>query len=239
MEERISIFSAIGDGRRIGYIEGAEAFNLSGQRRCRYDERTGNLRDLGNREIVGHVSLEGRFVGLSWQADTLFRQFDGDVDRAVLQEEGPLNGTGEQLAGQEPARAEDETLKSLDSHAFHPLRQVLAVANEVFGQRDAEDDQGVRGVGEMPNPPSEREEPAVPTNASGGRSGGFPEEAERIFERLRERIGLNAQGVPNVGEMPNQREGPAAPTTTAGEQSGAFSKEVERVFEMLRNKESD
>jgi hypothetical protein len=67
MEERISIFSVIGDGDRIGYIEGAEAFNLSGQRRCRYDERTGNLRDLGNGEIVGPVSLEGRFVGLSWQ----------------------------------------------------------------------------------------------------------------------------------------------------------------------------
>jgi hypothetical protein len=210
MEERISIFSAIGDSKRIGYIEGAEAFNLSGQRRCRYDERTGNLRDLGNGEIVGHVSLEGRFVGLSWRADKLFRQFDGDVS-AVLQEEGPLNGTGKQLADQEPARAEDETLKSPDSHAFHPLRQVLSVANEVFGQRDAEDDQGVRGVGEMPNPPSEREEPAVPTNASGEGGGGFPEEAERIFERLCERIGLNAQGVPNVGEMPKSTGGAGRP----------------------------
>ena len=117
MEERSSIFSARGDGELIGYIEGAEAFNVSGQRRCRYDGQTGNLRDVGTGEIVGHVSLEGRFVGLSWRADRLFRQFDDDLDGAVLQEEASPNGVGEQPAGQELAPPEDETPKDADNHA--------------------------------------------------------------------------------------------------------------------------
>ncbi len=232
MEKRSWIFSAGGDGERIGYIEGAEAFNVSGQRRCRYDGQTGNLRDLRNGEIVGHVSLKGRFVGLSWRADKLFRQFDDDLDGAVPQEEGCPNGVGEQPAGQVLAPAEDETPKGADNHAdalgkmlrefvqedaspdgvgeqpagqvltsaedetpkgadgdaLHPLRLVLAVANEVFGQHDAEDDQGVRNVSERRHPSSERAEPAITTNSDGERSGPFPEEAERIFEMLRDRI---------------------------------------------------
>ncbi len=234
MDERSSIFSAR-DGERIGYIEGGQAYSLSGQRRCRYDGQTGNLCDRGNGEIVGHVSLEGRFVGESWRADKLFRQFD---DPAVLHEKGPPNGTGEQAAGQ-PGRAEGESLKSSDGPA---LRQVLAVASEVFGQADSEDDQGVRNVDEMPNSPSEQGEPTIPTNVAGERSGGFPEEAERLFERLRERIGLDAQGVRNIEVMPNpasERGEPAIPTNSAGEQSRHFSQEVERVFEMLRDKELD
>ena len=99
MEKRSSIFSARGDGEVIGYIEGAEAFNVSGQRRCRYDGQTGNLRDLRNGEIVGHVSLEGRSVGLSWRADKLFQQFDDDIDGAVLQDEASPDGVGEQAGG--------------------------------------------------------------------------------------------------------------------------------------------
>jgi hypothetical protein len=326
MEERSSIFSARGDGEPIGYIEGNEVFNVSGQRRCRYDRQTGNLRDLRNGEIVGHVSLEGRFVGESWRADKLFRKFDDDIDGAVLQEEafpngvgeqpagqelGPgedqtpkkpdgdadvlgqmlrelvqdeaspngvgeqpagqelapgedqtpknpdgdadvlgqilrelvqdeasPNGVGEQPAGQEPAPGEDQTPKNPDGHALHPLRQVLAVANEVFGQRAAEDDEGVLNVGERSNPLSELAEPAISTNSAGEWSGPS-EEAERIFEMLRNRIGLSAEGLRNVEEKPNplsEREGPNIPTSFAGEQSGAFPREVERVFEMLRDR---
>ena len=276
MEKRSSIFSARGDGEVIGYIEGAEAFNVSGQRRCRYDGQTGNLRDLRNGEIVGHVSLEGKFVGLSWRADKLFQQFDDDIDGAVLQDEASPDGVGEQPAGQELAPGEDESPKSADNHtdalgqmlrelvqeeaspdgvgeqhagqeqapaedespkgadgdALHPLRQVLAVANEVFGQRDAEGDQGVRNVGERRSPPSEKAEPAIPTNSDGEQR-----EAERIFEMLRNRIGLSARDVRDVEEMPNpgseQEEPNIIPTSSAGEQSGAFSEEVEHVFEML------
>ena len=103
MGKRSSIFSARGDGEVIDYIEGAEAFNVSGQLRCRYDGQTGNLRDLRNGEIVGHVSLAGRFVGLSWRADKLFRQFDDDIDGAVLQEGASPDDVGEQPAVQELA----------------------------------------------------------------------------------------------------------------------------------------
>ena len=369
MEGRRSIFSTKGDGEQIGYIEGAEAFNLSGQRRCRYDGQTGNLRDLGTGSIVGHVSLEGKFVGLSWRVDELFRQFDDDLDGAVRQEEASPNGVGEQLAQepapaedeapkspdnhadpfgqmprelvqneaspngvgeqlrqepapaedeapkspdnhadpfgqmlrelvqneaspngvgeqlrQEPAPAEDEAPKSPDNHAdpfgqmlrelvqneaspngvgeqlrqepapaedeapkgphgnaMHPLRQVFAIANEVFGQRAIEDDQGFRNVGETPNPPSDGTEPPVRTNSAGERSGPFPEEAERIFEMLRNRIGLSAQ-VRDVDEMPiptPEQTDAAVTTTIPARPSGPFSQEVERVFEMLRDKELD
>ena len=232
MGKRSSIFSARGDGEVIGYIEGAEAFNVSGQRRCRYDGQTGNLRDLLIGEIVGHVSLEGKFVGLSWRADKLFQQFDDDIDGAVLQEGASPDGVGEQHAGQEQAPAEDESPQGADGDALHPLRQVLAVANQVFGQRDAEGDQGVRNVGERRSPPSEKAEPAIPTNSDGEQR-----EAERIFEMLRNRIGLSARDVSDVEEMPNpgseQEEPNIIPTSSAGEQSGAFSEEVEHVFEML------
>jgi hypothetical protein len=238
MEERSSIFSGKGDGERIGYIEGAEVFNVSGQRRCRYDRQTGNLRDLRNGEIVGHVSLEGRFVGLSWRADKLFRQFDDDIDGAVLQEQASPNGVGEQPAGQELAAGENQIPKNRDGEALHPLRQVLAVANEVFGQRAAEDDQGVSNVGESPNPLSELAEPAIPTNSTGEWSGPS-EEAERIFEMLGNRIGLSAERLRNVEKKPNpvsEREEPNIPTSSDGEQSKAFPTEVERVFEMLRDR---
>ncbi len=237
MAARRSIFSAGGDRKPIGYIEGTEACNVSGQRCCRYDEQTGNLRDLRNGEIVGHVSLEGRFVGLSWRADRLFRQCDDDLAGAVPQQEGSPNGGGEP-AGQVLAPAEDETPNGADGHALHPLRLVLAVATEVFG-RGAEDDQGIGNAAERRNPSSERVGPAIPTSADRERSGPFPEEAERVFEMLRNRIVLSAHDARDVEEMPNpasEREETNISTSAAGEQSGALPREVERVFEMLRNR---
>ena len=152
--------------------------------------------------------------------------------RELVQDEASPDGVGEQPAGQEQAPAEDESPKGADGDALHPLRQVLAVANEVFGQRDAEGDQGVRNVGERRSPPSEKAEPAIPTNSDGEQR-----EAERIFEMLRNRIGLSARDVHDVEEMPNpgseQEEPNIIPTSSAGEQRGAFSEEVEHVFEML------
>ena len=192
MGERRSIFSARGDGERIGYTEGIEAFDLSGQRCCRYDEQTGNLCDLGNGKIVGHVSLKGRFVGLSRQADELFPRFYGNIEREVVEEEGFPNNPGEQVVGREPARTESEAPNNAESQGLSPLNQVLAVACEVFGQRDAKDDQRVRNAGEMPNAPVERGEPATPADFAGEQGGPFSEEVERVFERLRNRIGLSA-----------------------------------------------
>ena len=57
MGERNPIF---GKGRtQIGYIEGGEAFDLSGRKRCNYSKKTGN----DSRKTVGQVSLAGKFVG--------------------------------------------------------------------------------------------------------------------------------------------------------------------------------
>jgi hypothetical protein len=258
MEERRSIFSARGDGEKIGYIEGAEAFNLSGRRRCRYDEQTGNLRDLAGGKIVGHVSLEGRFIGLSWLADELFRKSDSDIDPPTLQEEGPLDGAREQVPNEEPtrrhggrpndpeshisslddmsgdfvqeentpngvverikpARTGDESPRRSGGAHLRPLRQVLAAASELFGQSASEEDRDIDG---MLDSLVERVNPAVPGEAAAGRSVGFPEEAELIFERLRERIGLDQLGLVDFEKTSSE---PAdTPTSSAREKSGYF-----------------
>ena len=73
MGERNPIF---GKGRtQIGYVEGGEAFDLSGRKRCNYSKETGNLFD-DSRQTVGHVSLAGKFVGVASLADKLFPKFD-------------------------------------------------------------------------------------------------------------------------------------------------------------------
>ena len=76
MVKRISIFSARNHSHQIGFIEGGRAFDLSGRRRCSYNENTGNLTDADSGNVVGHVSLEGIFVGSSWMADELFPEPD-------------------------------------------------------------------------------------------------------------------------------------------------------------------
>ena len=74
MAERSPIFSAKIDNQKIGYIEGAEAFDLLGDKRCTYNPSTGNLLELDSGRTIGHVSLAGYFVGSSWLADELFPQ---------------------------------------------------------------------------------------------------------------------------------------------------------------------
>jgi hypothetical protein len=74
MTERISILSPKGGHHQIGYIVGDEAFDQSGRKRCRYNADTGNLHDLETGRIVGHVSLDGRYAGSSWEAQRLFAQ---------------------------------------------------------------------------------------------------------------------------------------------------------------------
>ena len=46
MVERSPIYSAKHRSLKIGYIEGAEAFDLSGNKRCNYNPKTGNLLEL-------------------------------------------------------------------------------------------------------------------------------------------------------------------------------------------------
>ena len=73
MGERSPIFGK--DSTQIGYVEGGEAFDLSGRKRCNYSKETGNLFD-DSRRTVGHVSLAGKFVGVFSIADKLFPKFD-------------------------------------------------------------------------------------------------------------------------------------------------------------------
>jgi hypothetical protein len=70
MSDRSLIFNA--KGAQVGYIEGNRAFDLTGRERCNYAGATGNLYDLNGDKIVGHISLDGTFVGLSWISDQLW-----------------------------------------------------------------------------------------------------------------------------------------------------------------------
>ena len=63
MSDRSLIFNA--KGAQIGYIEADRAFDLTGRERCKYARTTGNLSELNSEKIVGYVSLDGTFVGLS------------------------------------------------------------------------------------------------------------------------------------------------------------------------------
>ena len=60
------------DHQKIGYIEGTEAFDSFGNKRCKYNPSTGNLLELDTGRTIGHVSLAGYFVGSSWIAEELF-----------------------------------------------------------------------------------------------------------------------------------------------------------------------
>jgi len=70
--QRNLILNARAENQIIGYIEGTEAFDLMGNKRCNYNPSTGNLVEPDSRRIIGHVSLAGYFVGESWIADELF-----------------------------------------------------------------------------------------------------------------------------------------------------------------------
>jgi hypothetical protein len=83
MAERRLIFNA--KGFQLGYIEGDAVFDLTGRQRCSYTGATGNLGDLDSGKILGHISLNGTFVGTSWLAEDLFGKPSGEAhpDRVV------------------------------------------------------------------------------------------------------------------------------------------------------------
>jgi hypothetical protein len=89
MSDRSLIFST--KGVQIGYIEGDRAFDLRGMERCKYARATGNLSELNSDKIIGYVSLDGTFVGLSWISGELFGRPSGEVhlDRTVLRRQPP------------------------------------------------------------------------------------------------------------------------------------------------------
>jgi hypothetical protein len=86
------IFSAKVGGKQIGYIQGNEAFDLSGEKRGNYSPQTGNLRDPHSGKIVGHVTLRGRLIGPSWIVDEFFCASDGRMDLRVEEPRLPQAG---------------------------------------------------------------------------------------------------------------------------------------------------
>ena len=72
MAEGRPILSGKSDHQKIGYIEDTDAFDSLGNKRCKYNPSTGNLLELDSGRTIGHVSLAGYFVGLSWIAEELF-----------------------------------------------------------------------------------------------------------------------------------------------------------------------
>ena len=87
MSDRTLIFNA--KGAQVGYIEGSRAFDLRGRERCNYARATGNLYDLKSEKIVGYISLNGTFVGLTWISEELFGKPSGEVhpDRALAKKQ--------------------------------------------------------------------------------------------------------------------------------------------------------
>lgn len=74
MAEGCPILSGKMGRQKIGYIEGTDAFDLLGNKRCKYNPGTGNLLELDSGRTIGHVSLAGYFVGSSWIVEELFPQ---------------------------------------------------------------------------------------------------------------------------------------------------------------------
>jgi hypothetical protein len=77
MAERRLIFNA--KGVQLGYLEDNVAFDLSGRQRCTYNGASGNLFDSNSKRVIGHISLDGTFVGTSWISDDLFGKPTGEA----------------------------------------------------------------------------------------------------------------------------------------------------------------
>ena len=97
MTQRIPIFRARGDEHQLGYIEGNEAFDLSGKRRCNYNAETGNLLEFNSEKIIGYVSLEGKVVGVSWIIDELFLNPDRSEMPLTAERSGILSNEMERV----------------------------------------------------------------------------------------------------------------------------------------------
>jgi len=90
--ERYPLFSTRKNDQQIGYIEGSDAFDLSGKPRCHYNVATGNLRDLDSNKLVGFVSSEGKVAGVSWIIEKLFPTSDelAAIENSVEDRNGPI-----------------------------------------------------------------------------------------------------------------------------------------------------
>ena len=128
MGERNPIFGK--DSTQIGYVEGGEAFDLSGRKRCNYSKETGNLFD-DSRRTVGHVSLAGKFVGVSSIADELFPKFE-----SAQKELRGIGGTPNQpLPGSDELTAIRISLEELSASGLLETFQSKAENEERGGRR--------------------------------------------------------------------------------------------------------
>jgi len=129
MSERSLIFNA--KGVQIGYIEGSRAFDLTGRERCNYARTTGNLSDLNGEKIVGHISFDGTFVGLSWISDQLFGKPGGEVhpNRILARKQRPHlrpKKQPEKLGVKEPMDVSPRVATA--SHRENPVEHSPAVS---------------------------------------------------------------------------------------------------------------
>ena len=110
MSDRSLFFNA--KGIQIGYVEGRRAFDLRGRERCNYARATGNLTDLTSEKIVGYISLNGTFVGLSWIE--LFGKPSGEVhpDRALAKKQR-LHQRPKKVIMQQPQKSNVEEPKDV------------------------------------------------------------------------------------------------------------------------------
>jgi hypothetical protein len=83
MTTRRPIFSARAKARQIGYLEGAQAFDMFGSACAAYDDRTGLLRDAKDDTILGYISLGNAFVGRSRVREELFLRAGSDGGRII------------------------------------------------------------------------------------------------------------------------------------------------------------
>jgi hypothetical protein len=181
MAERSPILSAKNGSREIGYTEGNEAFDLLGRRRASYNGRTGNLRALNSGRTIGHVSLQGNFVGVSWIADELFSISDGDTHKDAgvagdifksrdAEAASVVHGNGEPPRPS-PSERDEPTAELSSKSDGNTYRDILraagflngpGLADESFELRDAKAAHAVRSIGETSSPPeSEQGEPSA------------------------------------------------------------------------------
>jgi hypothetical protein len=128
MAERRPIFVNKGSLPQIGYVEDNEAFDLSGSRRCIYHAETGNLCDFDTGKIVGHVSLQGFFLGASWIADELFGQRAPVKDDLPVTTEKPKGSLSEERS---PATARQHAAD--DSEAAAPEEPESVLLDRAIG----------------------------------------------------------------------------------------------------------
>jgi hypothetical protein len=114
---RRRIYASRDISQTIGYFDGEGAYDLSGRLRCRYNEVTGNLSDLQTGKIVGHLSLEGKFVGLSWLAAELFPSPTIDLVRVAS-------------SSDQRAEADKEHSDSFDADIERALEMVRATLGQ-------------------------------------------------------------------------------------------------------------